>query len=456
MRTRILESGEVVTFEDPNEGRQIRVESHDEGQVTHAEPAEIAAPATPWRARWTNAVGQQSFWLATGAIADDAIVVQADLYSTDWSIYNCHIGFLAFDGTIDLFKTETEGGAAWLYRSAEKDGKIYCCVGGYALVGSPIGGACCFSRDGTVEWARFYQRTGGGYVDAGRSSQVVRTAVYVPAAFGGANGVHGLMKFSLDGTLLWCRQFGGSLDNWTTIQPGAETLDGGLACFFYGKLLRLDSAGNTLWCKKFSRAPLLAGYYSEGPLLGDDRIYYSLQNYNVGVTEGTIVGALSLAGELLWQKTFTASATVHTSAEDIGVIVAVAKNLTAQNEIQVVKYTADGVFEWARQVTFSASWDYPLAKVHAIPSQGAMHLRIMGYNAGIYKSFSMYLPLNGSGQGDYGDWTYENCAEPGADTGVWTISDDPGLVDTLTPYTLVEQSYTLTLTPVAQHFGEDA
>lgn len=437
----VLPDGTAVVVSDPNADR-----------VTTVKPADIAAPATPYRSRLATFVVQHSFLRGVAAV-DGAIMINCDTYSADWATYDPRIGFLCADGTVNMYRMEVDGRAAWMYRAAEHEGKMYGCVSAYALSGGYLGGACCYDRDGNVEWTSTYRWTGGG-LDASRAA-AGSTALYVGTGI--TSTVTGLMKFSLDGVLLWSKQY--ISPSWSWADPAAVTPDGGVLCSNSAeKIARLDSAGDVLWCKDFAHSPNLTYYYVDTVAIEGERIYAICDNYS-DIEYAGIILAMSLTGELLWQKALDGYLSMSLIGEETGIIAVLTRPNASipQAEIWVMRYSINGAFEWARRITLSTPLTYLHAHPLVSPSEGAMYINTYGTDAdGISLDDILCLPTNGSGQGSYGGWVYENCDEPAADTGLWTVSDAAWLAEDPSPYTLVAQPYSLTLTPIAQHLGEDA
>lgn len=455
MRTSILESGEVVTFEDPNEGRQIRVESRDEGQVTHAEPAEIAAPATPWRKRLEiNGYPHNSNY-PHGQLGDKVWVMQDAYKAGTWESYepqmlvdsrgrvHRRLVFIAFDDTP----------AVCYWAMVQDSNKVV------ALVG--IGGAAQktipvkFDVDGNIEW----QKT---YVSNAPSTSLALWRLVKDAdgnLYGG--GYIGdytkasLVKFSPTGGIIWKRQFDVTSGHFFTpvnVLPGGDVI-----AVAPRAVARFSSAGTLLWCLKTN----IVSSNQTTFRAGNDSVTYCIQTYNTAPNKA-VVFAVGSDGTLLWQRAWANIYASGAYSPVYGLFIVLTSYTSPLDTAYIVNLSEDGAVRWVRRLVGPPT-NGRRGQLWVNDVTGSLYVGLdVNAIGGFYKSSLLHLPANGSGQGTYtdtewGDWVYENCDEPPLEVpDPWTLTPDPGPPLSAVPYDIVEVAEPLTIRMLGQHFGEDA
>ena len=457
MRTSILESGEVVTFEDPNEGRQIRVESHDEGQVTHAEPAEIAAPATPWRARLEINGYPHNSNNPHGQLGDKVWVMQDAYTDPAWDGYEPQM-LISADGKVHrrlVFVGYNDSLALSYWAFAEKDGDAIAAVTYYPPSFSRTA-LVRFDADGNIIWQKSFRSSAANqYLQLWRAITDSDGNIYLGGPIDNFTKSV-IAKFSPTGTLLWGVQF--DVPNAHFYIPLNTLSDGGIVVASPGRIAKLSSTGTTVWCKKAN----LTSYF-QSPYIrnGNNDITYAVYSVNTPPNKAVLV-AVDSDGNFLWQRAWAnLYGTAHYSPT-YGLFAILSSYTAPLDTAYIVNLTDAGVVKWVRRLVgppFSGRWGHSWV----VDETGSLYIGLdVNSVGGYYKACLMHLPANGSGQGTYtdtewGDWVYENCDEPALEVpDPWVFSSDPGHPPLTVPYDIIEVAEPLTIRMLGQHFGEDA
>jgi hypothetical protein len=147
------------------------------------------------------------------------------------------------------------------------------------------------------------QTTDGGYIITGFTKSL-------PFASAGGADVY-LIKTNSDGNCLWMRTFGGSGDD--VGNSVIQTIDGDYMITGYTKsygagcsdiyLIKTDSLGDTLWTKTFGGNKEDIGYSVEQATDGGYIITGSTKSYGAGGMDVYLI-KINSAGNTLWTKTF--------------------------------------------------------------------------------------------------------------------------------------------------------
>jgi|GEM_PF-318826 len=299
--------------------------------------------------------------------------------------------------------------------------------GGYIVAGDMSGSACVLklNSDGSLAWQKTFfgggwtyahsiqQTTDGGYIVAG----------YTESFEAGGYDVY-ILKLNSNGTLIWQKTFGGSLDDFAySIQ---QTTDGGYivagytysfgAGYYDAYILKLNSDGSLAWQKTYGGSSndmahsiqqttdggyIVAGYtYSFGA--GNDDVY---------------VLKLNSDGSLAWQKTFGGSygdyAYSIQQTTDGGYIVAGSTYSfeAGYYDAYILKLNSDGSLAW--QKTFGGSYgDYAYSIQQTTDGGYIVAGSTYPFEAGYYDAYILKLNSDGSLAwqktfgGSYGDYAY--------------------------------------------------
>lgn len=459
MRTRGLDSGEVVTFEEVGEGQEARVEAVGEGQVAHAEPGELAAPATPHLYQESPLLGFQ-----------DGLSVNLSDWSEMLNRFVCVSESVDFSpyGYIDILELRTINGLveraskfhivgalnpakAWTYSYQVVGTKLFTIVSSQQT-GSMSGTMICVDLETyEIDWQDAQRKVGdqgdGIYSDFG-VIQATQYAYGLALIYSGARYM--VMKYTLAGTLVWQKQFAHAT-SWERISV-AENADGSLFIACGNILEKWDTDGNRLWSKKIAVQGAGATAFSFFTLQKyADALYATVSSW---AAPYSFFCRLDLDGEVVWSRIHAGYRMSFNSVNEQGGYCALFKQ-SAPFDSVIMHLSHDNEVRWARSLTCEGAANEAWTSI----SSGNAYVFIVAQKtAGNYGT--LVLPANGSGQGTYGDnaadrigkWVYENCDEPAAGAQTISMVDDAGF--TLpTPYALEAAPEVVELLPVIQHFG---
>ena len=244
--------------------------------------------------------------------------------------------------------------------------------------------------------------------------------VYLLGVFYDSNYRTAVLKFNASGTLQWQRTLtpadsSGDYPQGLAVDPGGN-------CFVATSqgtypnidtvLVKYNTGGAIQWQQAFTGG---GGYTSPGPVAIDSTgdiymaVYQSLSTPFILQLIKT-----DSAGTLIWQRGFEMSGTIGGVALDDDDNVYVGgyfyNGATTLNDYFIIKYDPAGTMLWQRSLSGAGNdYQYYYWATHNLDVYGGTFV-LSGYsyspNLSNAEAFFVQLPIDGSGTGTYGDFTY--------------------------------------------------
>lgn len=278
-----------------------------------------------------------------------------------------------------------------------------------------------YNSSGTIQWQRRLGGTGNDYfygVGVDSSDNIYASGYTASAGAGGEDAL--IVKYNSSGTLQWQRTLGDSNTNrsWDlAVDSSDDIIIGGVTgSVFSGLLAKYNSSGTLQWSRS------IGGSGSENiygiAVDSSDNIIFTGSTTSDGAG-GTsfLVGKCNSSGVLQWKKTLGGTGT------DNGYGVAVDSNdniiingLTGSDgggtfAWLIAKYNSSGTLQWQKNLSGTGS-DFG----RGVAVDAKNNVLVTGWvDLTVSATLSDWavtakLPTDGSGDGTYGDLTYEDAA----------------------------------------------
>ena len=280
-----------------------------------------------------------------------------------------------------------------------------------------------FDSLGDDIWHHVY---GGSYHDVGNCINKTMDGGFIitgyTTSFGSGYGDVWILRLNSEGDTLWTRTFGGTLDDegcsimetfcGDFIVAGyTESFGAGNEDFW---ILRLDSAGDTLWTKVYGyfyndKAKSIIQTYDRGFLVTGHIQDFFTHDFDAWVLR------LDSMGDTLWAQTYGGSEDDHgyciiQTADSGFLLLATTRSFGAGNtDIYLVKVDPEGIVEWEttkpQDIVFSVAPN-PFNSSCAITAPAGAEIEIYDISGNVVTPYSSrqsrdsFVPLN---KGDRGD-----------------------------------------------------
>lgn len=278
-----------------------------------------------------------------------------------------------------------------------------------------------YNSSGTIQWQRRLGGTGNDYfygVGVDSSDNIYASGYTASAGAGGEDAL--IVKYNSSGTLQWQRTLGDSGTNraWDLAVDSSDDIiiGGNTGSPFNGLLAKYNSSGTLQWSRS------IGGSGSE-TILGiavdsSDNIVFAASTTTDGAG-GTslLVGKCNSSGVVQWKKTLGGTNTdngynVAVDSNDNIIINGITQNAGGGSYAWIiVKYNSSGTLQWQKALSGTGSDFGRGVAVDAnnnVLATGWVDLTVSATLSDW--AITAKLPPDGSGDGTYGDITYEDAA----------------------------------------------
>lgn len=379
-----------------------------------------------------GAGGADSYWIAFlgGSGGDEAKAVAVD--SSDNIIIagntssdgaGGHDGLIAkFDSSGTLQWDRTLGDSSNDYATGVAiDSSDNIIVGGYGYFGGAwTGFVAKYNSSGVIQWQKKLTTSSSCYVRKCAVDSSDNIIVVGNASGTGAGSNDGLIvKYNSSGTVLWKRLLGGSssdiffaveTDSSDNIFVGGYTQSDGAGSYDFF-MAKYNSSGALQFDKTLGAS---SNEFSQGGVAIDssDDVIFSFYTGSVG--QGSYDAAIVKyhnTGVFVWDRILGGSGNDYyynvavDSSDNIYGFGWTASDGVGSNDLLLAKYNSSGVIQWQKNLGSTAS-----ETGHSVTVDSSDNIIMAGYTATGADAVIAKVPSDGSGDGTYGSFTYQDSA----------------------------------------------
>lgn len=280
-----------------------------------------------------------------------------------------------------------------------------------------------YNSSGTIQWQRRLGGTGNDYfygVGVDSSDNIYASGYTASEGAGGDDAL--IVKYNSSGTLQWQRTLGDTNTNrsWDLAVDSSDDIIicGTTGSVFSGLLAKYNSSGTLQWSRSMSAVGSGSETLQRIAVDSSDNIIFSGTTTTDGVGGTSIlIGKCNSSGVIQWKKTLGGTLTDNGYGVAVDSNDNILMNGITQNDGGgsyawiIVKYNSSGTLQWQKNLSGTGSdfgRDIAVDAKNNVLVTGWVDLTVsatLSDWAVIAK-----LPPDGSGDGTYGDLTYEDAA----------------------------------------------